>query len=181
MKEEILISGFGGQGVLSIGKILAYAAMMEGREVSWLPSYGPEQRGGTSNVTVCISDCRILSPILSSYDMVVALNQVSMDRFESKVKPGGILLYDADSMVREPLRGDIAVYRMEAMSEAARLRNVKVFNMIILGGLLKVRPVVDIENVAKALEKTLPERHHHLIPANIAALERGAGILERLR
>ncbi len=95
MKSEIIIAGFGGQGVLSMGKILAYSGLMEDKEVSWMPSYGPEQRGGTANVTVILSDERISSPILNAYDIVVALNQQSLDRFEPKVKPGGILSYDS--------------------------------------------------------------------------------------
>ena len=94
MKEEIIIAGFGGQGVLSMGKILAYAALVEGKEVTWMPSYGPEQRGGTANVTVIVSDERISSPILSAYDTAVILNQPSLDKFESCVKPGGTLIYD---------------------------------------------------------------------------------------
>ena len=95
MKEEIIIAGFGGQGVLSMGKILAYSGLMEDKEVTWLPSYGPEQRGGTANVTVIISDERISSPILDTYDVAVVLNQQSLDKFESKVKPGGTLIYDS--------------------------------------------------------------------------------------
>ena len=177
MKEEILISGFGGQGVLSIGKILAYAGIMEGKEVSWMPSYGPEQRGGTSNVTVIISDDPISSPILSEYGTVIALNQPSVDRFESLVRPGGILIYDINSIVVPPSREDIRICRIDAMGEAARLRNVKVFNMIVLGGLLRVRPMLSIDDIVLALEKTLPERHHHLIPANIDALRRGMEII----
>ena len=94
MKKEIIIAGFGGQGVLSMGKILAYAGLLEGKEVSWMPSYGPEQRGGTANVTVILSDERISSPVLNQYDIAIILNQPSMDKFEDKIKPGGILIYD---------------------------------------------------------------------------------------
>ena len=94
MKEEIIIAGFGGQGVLSMGKILAYSGLMEGKEVSWMPAYGPEQRGGTANVTVIVSDDKISSPILSKYDTAIILNQPSLEKFESRVKPGGILIWD---------------------------------------------------------------------------------------
>lgn len=94
MKEEIIIAGFGGQGVLSMGKILAYSGLMEDKEVTWMPSYGPEQRGGTANVTVILSDERISSPVLNAFDVAVILNQPSLEKFESKVKPGGILIYD---------------------------------------------------------------------------------------
>ena len=97
MKEEIIIAGFGGQGVLSMGKILAYSGLMEGKEVSWMPAYGPEQRGGTANVTVIVSDDKISSPILSKYDTAIILNQPSLEKFESRVKPGGILIYDDPS------------------------------------------------------------------------------------
>ena len=104
MKQEIIIAGFGGQGVLSMGKILAYSGLMEGKEVSWMPSYGPEQRGGTANVTVILSDDPISSPILNEYDIAIILNQPSMDKFESKVKPGGILIYDGYGRYHPVLR-----------------------------------------------------------------------------
>lgn len=178
MKEEIIIAGFGGQGVLSMGKILAYAALMEGKEVSWMPSYGPEQRGGTANVTVIVSDERISSPILSRFDTAVILNQPSLEKFEARIKPGGTLIYDGYGIATPPQRSDIAVYRIDAMDAAAEMKNVKGFNMIVLGGLLKVRPLVRVENVLQALRKTLPTRHHSLIPMNEEALRRGMDIIE---
>ena len=98
MKEEIIIAGFGGQGVLSMGKILAYSGLMDDKEVTWMPSYGPEQRGGTANVTVILSDEKISSPVLDKYDIVIALNQQSLDKFAPKVKPGGILIYDTNGI-----------------------------------------------------------------------------------
>ncbi len=177
MKEEIIIAGFGGQGVLSMGKILAYAALMEGKEVSWMPSYGPEQRGGTANVTVILSEERISSPILSRYDTAVILNQPSLDKFEAAIKPGGTLIYDGYGICTPPTRTDIAVYRIDAMDAAAEMQNPKGFNMIVLGGLLQVRPLVSIDNVLQALRKTLPARHHNLIPMNEAALRRGMEII----
>lgn len=177
MKEEIIISGFGGQGVLSMGKILAYAGIMEGKEVSWMPSYGPEQRGGTANVTVIISDQRIASPIISQYDTAIVLNQPSLERFEPLVKPGGTLIYDPYSILQEPSRKDINIYSIDAMMESARMQNSKVFNMLLLGGLLKVRPIVTVENVVKGLRKALPPRHHALIPQNEAAIRRGMEII----
>ena len=140
MKKEIIISGFGGQGVLSMGKILAYSGLMEGKEVTWMPAYGPEQRGGTANVTVIVSDERISSPILSKYDIAVVLNQPSLDKFEPKIKPGGILIYDGFGVINPPTRKDITIYRIDAMDKAAEMKNSKVFNMIVLGGLLKVSP-----------------------------------------
>ena len=179
MKKEIIISGFGGQGVLSMGKILAYSGLMEGKEVTWMPAYGPEQRGGTANVTVIVSDERISSPILSRYDIAIVLNQPSLEKFEPKLKPGGILIYDGYGIINPPTRKDITVYRIDAMDKAAEMKNGKVFNMIVLGGLLKVAPVVSTAGVEKALCKTLPERHHTLIPLNMQAVEEGAKIIHR--
>lgn len=180
MKAEIIIAGFGGQGVLSMGKILAYSGLMENKEVTWMPAYGPEQRGGTANVTVIVSEERISSPILSHYDVAIVLNQPSLDKFESKVKPGGILIYDGFGIIKPPTRKDINVYRIDAMDKAAELKNSKVFNMIVLGGLLKVCPIVSTDGLNKALYKTLPERHHGLIPLNMEAVEAGGQIVEKV-
>lgn len=180
MKTEIIISGFGGQGVLSMGKILAYSGLMEDKEVTWMPAYGPEQRGGTANVTVIVSDERISSPILSKFDIAIVLNQPSLEKFEPKLKPGGILIYDSYGILNPPTRKDITVYRIDAMDKAAEMKNGKVFNMIVLGGLLKVAPVVSDAGVEKALYKTLPERHHTLIPLNMEALREGAKIIEKV-
>lgn len=177
MKEEIIIAGFGGQGVLSMGKILAYAAMMEGKEVSWMPSYGPEQRGGTANVTVIISDEKISSPILSSFDTAVILNQPSLEKFEEHVKPSGTLIYDGYGIHTKPCRTDISIYRIDAMDAAAEMKAAKAFNMLVLGGLIKVRPLVNVELVLQALRKTLPQRHQHLIPMNENALRKGMEII----
>lgn len=160
-----------------MGKILAYSALMEGKEVTWMPAYGPEQRGGTANVTVIVSDDRISSPILSKYDVAVVLNQPSLDKFESKLKPGGILIYDSYGITNPPKRDDINVYCINAMNKAAEMRNAKVFNMIVLGGLLRVCPVVGKEGLRKALLKTLPERHHRLIPLNMQAVDEGMQII----
>ena len=173
MTKEIIIAGFGGQGVLSMGKILAYSGLMEDKEVTWMPAYGPEQRGGTANVTVIVSDERISSPILSSYDIAIVLNQPSLDKFEPKVKKGGILIYDGFGVINPPTREDIQVYRIDAMDKAAELKNSKVFNMIVLGALLQVCPVVSDKGVEKALFKTLPERHHGLIPLNMEDIKAG--------
>lgn len=180
MKTEIIISGFGGQGVLSMGKILAYSGLMEDKEVTWMPAYGPEQRGGTANVTVIVSDDRISSPILSHYDVAIVLNQPSLDKFESKVKPGGVLIYDGYGIMNPPQRKDITVYRIDAMDKAAEMKNAKVFNMIVLGGLLKVCPVVSTDGLNKALFKSLPERHHGLISLNMKAVEEGMKIIEKM-
>ncbi len=178
MKEEIVIAGFGGQGVLSMGKILAYSGLMEDKEVTWMPSYGPEQRGGTANVTVILSDERISSPILNTYDTAVVLNQQSLDKFESKVKPGGVLIYDNYGIHNPPTRSDISIYKIEAIEATFELKNAKAYNMVVLGALLKVKPIVTLESVLKALKKTLPERHHHLIPMNEQALKVGMDLIK---
>lgn len=180
MTEEIIVAGFGGQGVLSMGKILAYSGIMQGQEVSWMPSYGPEMRGGTANVTVILSDTRISSPIVQEYDTVIALNQQSLDKFESRVKPGGTLIYDPNGISTPPTRKDIAVYAVKATDEATAMNNSKTFNMIVLGAFLKIKPIVEMENVVKGLQKSLPERHHNLIPMNEEAIKRGMQIVEKI-
>jgi len=173
MKEEIIIAGFGGQGVLSMGKILAYGGIMQDQEVSWLPSYGPEMRGGTCNVSVVLSDKKISSPVLSKFDTAVILNQQSMDKFENQVKPGGLLIYDTNGITRHPVRKDIKICRIDAVEEAAKLGNAKAYNMVVLGAYLKMKPVVTMDNVIKGLKKSLPPRRHNLIPMNEQAITVG--------
>ncbi len=180
MKEEIIIAGFGGQGVLSMGKILAYSGLMQDKEVSWMPAYGPEQRGGTANVTVILSDERISSPVLNTYDTAILLNQPSIDKFENKIKPGGSLIFDGNGITRFPDRKDIHIYRVDATEYAAVNNIAKMMNMLMLGAVLKIRPIVEIKNVLKGLKKTLPERHHHLIPMNEKALQAGAELIVKL-
>lgn len=181
MKEEIIIAGFGGQGVLSMGKILAYSGLMEDKEVTWMPAYGPEQRGGTANVTVIISDDKISSPILSTFDVAIVLNQPSLKKFEKSVKPGGILIYEESTIIEPPTRKDIKVYHINAVEGSIQINNSKAFNMIVLGGLLKVLPIVKLESVIKGLYKSLPERHHKLIPMNEEAIEKGKELIKELK
>jgi 2-oxoglutarate ferredoxin oxidoreductase subunit gamma len=178
MTEEIIIAGFGGQGVLSMGKILAYSGIMQNLEVSWMPSYGPEMRGGTANVTVIISDERISSPVLNEFDTAIILNQQSLDKFESMVKPGGILIYDNNGITHFPTRKDIRIFGIDATVDAAKNNMTKAFNMIVLGSFLKLRPVLEVDNVIKGLESSLPQRHHHTIPMNRAAIMRGMELVE---
>lgn len=142
-----------------------------------MPSYGPEMRGGTANVTVIISDERISSPILNYFDTAIILNQQSMDKFENSVKPGGYLIYDSNGITRHPERKDINIYRVDAADEAAKVGMLKVFNMIVLGGFLKIKPVVSLEFIRKGLEKSLPKRHHGLIPENEKAILVGEKII----
>ena len=177
----MIIAGFGGQGVLSMGKILAYSGIMQDQEVTWMPSYGPEMRGGTANVTVILSDKKISSPILSKCDTAIILNQQSLDKFESVVKPGGLLIYDPNGISHHPTRTDIHICTIEAAEESARMGNTKAFNMIVLGAFLKKKPVVTMENVIKGLKKSIPERHHHLIPMNEQAIAVGMEKIKDVR
>ena len=178
MKEEILIAGFGGQGVLSMGQILCYSGVMQNKEVSWFPSYGPEMRGGTANCTAIISDEKISSPIVNTFDTVIVLNQPSMDKFESAVKPGGLLIYDSNGITKHPERKDITICMMDASVEAIKMNNTKIMNMIVLGGFLKMKPIIDLDNILKGLAKVLPERYHKLIPLNEQAIKKGMEIIK---
>jgi 2-oxoglutarate ferredoxin oxidoreductase subunit gamma len=173
MTHELLIAGFGGQGVLSMGMTLAYAGMIEGKEITWMPSYGPEMRGGTANCIVIVSDQRINSPIVTTFDTVIALNQPSLDKFEHAVRPGGVLLYDSTSIIKPPSRTDVQCLGIPASDEAVKLKNTKVLNMIVLGAFLERSHVLDMPAILEALRKVLPERYHHLLPVNEQALRRG--------
>jgi 2-oxoglutarate ferredoxin oxidoreductase subunit gamma len=177
MTHEILFAGFGGQGVLSMGMTLAYAGMLEGKEVSWMPSYGPEMRGGTANCIVTVSEKKISSPIVTTFDAVVAMNQPSLDKFENAVKPNGILMYDSGSIIVSPSRTDLVVVPVALEVETAKLGNPKVKNMIMLGAFLSVCEVVHLQSVVKALSEVLPERYHHLLNINRQALERGEHLI----
>ena len=177
MNEELIIAGFGGQGVLSMGMTLAYAGMVEDKQVAWIPSYGPEMRGGTANCTVIISDTNVSSPIISSYDTAIVLNQPSLEKFEPKVKPGGILIYESNNIMTPPTRKDITIYAIPAAIEANKLGNKKTMNMIILGAFLAKRPFVSVKSIMEGLKKVLPERHHNLLPANEKALKHGMELI----
>ena len=179
MKKEFIFAGFGGQGMLLIGKFLAMACMLDGKHVSWLPSYGPEMRGGTANVTVILSDRKISSPIAHEFDTAIILNQQSMEKFEPTGKPGGVLIYDTNGITRHPVRKDIEVYAIDATAECAKMGQAKLFNTMILGGYLKVRPVVAMENVMVGLKKSLPERAWKMLPANEEAIRHGGEIIRK--
>jgi 2-oxoglutarate ferredoxin oxidoreductase subunit gamma len=172
-EHEIIIAGFGGQGVLSMGQIIAYSAMKEGKEVSWMPSYGPEMRGGTANCIVIVSEVRISSPIVTKYDTAIVLNQPSLDKFENAVKPEGLLIYEKSTIITLPKRKDIEVIGISGLEEAQKLTNKQVANMVLLGAFLERRPIVNPENVVNALRSVLPSHRQHLIPINEKALIRG--------
>lgn len=177
MNEELIIAGFGGQGVLSMGMTLAYAGMVEDKQVAWIPSYGPEMRGGTANCTVIVSDTNVSSPIISSYDTVIVLNQPSLEKFESKVKPGGMLIYESNNVMTPPTRKDIDIYAIPAAVEAEKIGNKKTMNMIVLGAFLTKKPLVSIKSIMEGLSKVLPERNHHLLPVNEKALKHGMELI----
>ncbi len=138
-------------------------------------------RGGTANVTVILSDDRVSSPVLQSYDTAILLNQQSVDKFEDSVKPGGILLYDPNGITRHPVRNDIRIFQVDATEEAVRMKSPITFNMVVLGAYIKINPVVEFDNVIKGLRKSLPERHHHLIPVNEKAIQRGMDIVREAK
>jgi 2-oxoglutarate ferredoxin oxidoreductase subunit gamma len=177
--EELIIAGFGGQGVLSLGMTLAYAGMLEGKEISWMPSYGPEMRGGTANCITILSDTRISSPIISKFDSAIILNQPSMDKFADRVKPGGLLLYESGNIFKPTSRTDIRLVGVPATTEATRLKNNKIMNMIMLGAYLQLKPVLKTESVLQALKEVLPEKYHHLLPVNEQALQLGADFVAK--
>jgi len=179
MLSEVIFSGFGGQGVLTIAKQLAYTAMLDDKEVCWMPSYGPEMRGGTASCTVSVSDKQISSPILETYDVAVVLNLPSLTKFESTVKKGGLLIWESSTIKQNPTRDDITIVAIPAYEEATKLGNTLVMGMILLGAFIQKTGVISIEGVISALKKTLPERRHNLIPLNESALRRGFEIAEK--
>lgn len=178
MTEEAIFAGFGGQGILSMGMILAYAGMIEGKEVCWMPSYGPEMRGGTANAITIISNKLISSPIISRFDTVVALNQPSVDKFEDKVKKGGVLIYDASNILKPPTRNDIQIYGVQGSETAIKLKNVRVLNLVLLGSFVAIRNTVEPVSIYTALENILPERYHHLLSLNRKAFEEGMKLVQ---
>lgn len=174
MQTEIVIAGFGGQGVLFAGQVLAYAAMDNGNEVTWIPSYGPEMRGGTANCTIVIADEEIGSPLVRHPKAVIVLNLPSLDRYEPLVEPGGVLVANASLINRVPDREDIRTVFIPANEMAESLGDKRLTNMVALGAMLACLPVLPLEAIQQALEDHLPERHKRLLPVNYEALRLGA-------
>lgn len=172
--QEILLAGFGGQGVLSMGQFLCYAGMLENKEVSWVPSYGPEMRGGTANCMVIVSDRQIDSPVFEQCDAAVLMNGPSYDRFEKKVRPGGIILYNSSLIESRNRRSDVTVIGVPANDIAISRGSSQVANMVMIGALLELVPIVTIDSVLECLRKVLPASRHHLLPLNREAMEAGA-------
>ena len=173
METSIIIAGFGGQGVLFAGQLLAYAALGAGKQVTWIPSYGPEMRGGTAHCTVVIGDEPIGAPLVRNPDVAITLNLPSTDKYEPLVKPGGVLVVNR-SLVQRPIqRQDITVLAVPADDMATELGNRRLANVILLGALLAVRPILEPAAIEQALAEHLPERHAHLLELNKQALQAG--------
>jgi 2-oxoglutarate ferredoxin oxidoreductase subunit gamma len=173
MQKEIIISGFGGQGVLFAGQVIAYAAMDSGKQVTWIPSYGPEMRGGTANCTVVIADQEIGSPLVKNPPLVIALNLPSFDKYESMMQTGGTLVVNQSMVDRGAKRDDIHTVFVAANEIAEQIGDKKLTNMVTVGALLAALPEVTLEALEAALKEHLPVRHQHLLPKNYEALRRG--------
>lgn len=174
MLEEIIIAGFGGQGVMSMGQLIAYAGMLEGKGVSWLPSYGPEQRGGTANCAVVVSDQPVGSPLVTRPSTAIILNNPSFDKFEPRVRPGGLLIVNSSLVTKASERTDIKILEISASDLAKDLGNPVVTNMILLGAFLEHSNVVSLESIMESLKKVLAPEKHHLLAINKEALKKGA-------
>jgi len=172
--NTILLAGFGGQGVLSMGQFLAYAGMIEEKEVAWIPSYGPEMRGGTANCLVTISQEEIDSPVFEFPDAAIIMNRPSLERFEKQVRAGGVLIVNASLVDLAPQRKDVQAFLVPANELSSQLGNSKVANMVMLGALIEVTKVVKIESVIECLKNVLPDSKYHLLSLNRSALEMGA-------
>jgi len=178
MLERIIISGFGGQGVMLMGRLLAYAGMLEGKNVAWMPSYGPEMRGGTANCTVLISEEEIGSPIVSHPKTLIAMNQPSLDKFEPNVNEDGLIILNDSLIDREVSRNDVIVIRIPADDIADKLGNSKAANMVVLGAYVEKSGVVKLETIFKALEKALTGRNKKLLELNKEALKQGVELVK---
>ncbi len=170
MTTRILIAGFGGQGVLFAGKFLAYKALLEDRQLSWLPSYGPEMRGGTANCSVIISDEPVGSPIVSTPDVLIAMNLPSLDKYESAVVPGGTVLVDSTLIERKLTRTDVNAIYVPATRLAADMGAPTLANMVMTGALLKAVPALGMDNIDAALSKVVSARHADLLEINKKAI-----------
>jgi 2-oxoglutarate ferredoxin oxidoreductase subunit gamma len=173
MHEEVIISGFGGQGTLFAGQLLTYAGMYEGRQVTWIPSYGPEMRGGTAHCTVILSDEPIGSPIIRNPSIAIVLNPLSMDKYEPLLTPGGVMVVNSSLCRRPPQRTDVTTVEVPANELAMELGNVRMANVVLLGALLATKPIVSPESIEKAMEEEIPARRKHIIEPNKRALKRG--------
>ena len=176
MQQEIIISGFGGQGTLFSGQLLAYAAMDSGNHVTWIPSYGPEMRGGKARCTVVVSDEEIGSPLVRRPSAAIVLNIPSMEAFEPAIKPGGVLVVNSSLIPQKSERDDIRVIYVSATDMASELGNARLANVICLAALVEATGVVELDAVRQALADHLPERHRKLLGLNNEAMDKGAAL-----
>lgn len=173
MTNNIIITGFGGQGILFAGKILAYAALVKGKHLSWLPSYGPEMRGGTANCHVIISDEPVASPIITAPDILVSMNKPSLEKFEDTVVSGGTIVYDKTLIDREVARNDVNVCAVEATGIATKEAKTNMANMIMLGAIIKSTNIFTLDEIRAGVEKAVPPSKKDLIDYNMKLIERG--------
>jgi len=174
MQTEVFLAGFGGQGVMFAGQVLSYAAMDVGKEVTWIPSYGPEMRGGTANCTVVIADEEIGSPLVQDPPGVIVMNLPSLDKYEPTVKPGGVLIVNSSMVDRKVNRSDITTVALPCNEIAEEAGDKRMANMVATGALLALMPVLKLEEIESALKAHMPGRHQNLLAKNIDALKRGA-------
>jgi len=177
MKLEVIMAGFGGQGIMLMGEILAHSAMMEGKEVSWIPSYGPEMRGGTANCMVVVSDKRIPSPIISFPDVLVAMNKPSMEKFSPLVKSGGLIILNRAMIDVKPARDDAEILEVDAGGIADELGNMKVANMVALGAMVGKTGIAHPKTVLSSIDHFLPPHRKSMYEINEKAFMRGMGII----
>lgn len=176
MQQEIIISGFGGQGALFGGQLLAHAAMESGYHVTWIPSYGPEMRGGKARCTVVVSDEEIGSPLTSRPTAAIVMNLPSMEAFESAIRPGGVLIVNSSLIPQHCERADIRALHVQGTDTATELGSIKLANVVLLGALAQATGVVSVESLGRALTNHLPERHRKLLDLNLSALKAGAAM-----
>lgn len=179
MQQEIIVSGFGGQGTLFAGQLLAHAAMDSGYHVTWIPSYGPEMRGGKARCTVIISADEIGSPLVRRPSAAIVLNLPSFEAFEPALKPGGVLVVNASLVPQRSARTDARVFHMKATQMATDLGDVRLANVICLGALIEATGMVTLDAIGTALDNHLPERHRKLLPLNLEALQMGAAVVRK--
>jgi len=174
-EEKLIVAGSGGQGVLLASSLLAYAAMLENKEVCWLPSYGPEIRGGTANCTVIISEQEIYSPIIEEANTAIVFNQPSLQKFKSILQPNGLIVWNKDLIHSEVFAETIlANVGIEADSIANQLGNPQVMNMVMVGAYARLKGIVSVESLIKSLDAVIPRHRHHLIDVNEKAVREGA-------
>ena len=176
MTTQILLAGFGGQGILFAGKFLAYKGLIEGKQLSWLPSYGPEMRGGTANCSVILSDEPVGSPIVSNPDVLVAMNLPSLDKYEDAVVPGGMIIVDSTLIERKVKRDDVKVFYVPSTKLAQDIGAPKLSNMILMGKVIKEAGAVSYENLEEGLKKVVPAKHADMFDINLKAIETGYNV-----